>query len=160
MGVYPALADMLMERANALAEENKDIEVQVKARRSRLKELEANGLEVSDEEMNRLIALFQSGQGDRFALSDRIKSLVERIDFKSDGTQIPDYVDADIAAVIDKSPSFRITLKNGDVRAVLVDRADYQTILQSLVVGEGKRKEHLFRGQELDVSGDLIDQVK
>lgn len=162
----PALTDMMIARANALAEENKGYQSQVKDRQERLKELEANGLEVSDEDLAKIISLFQSGQGNRFALADRIRAMVERIEVKSDGVQIPNYVDADIAAAMIEgganNPSFTIKLRNADTQTVLVDRSDYQTILQSLVIdpASGKRKEHLFREQELDVSSDLIEQLK
>jgi len=157
----PALATMMLERANALATENKQIQEQIDARQAYLDQLQANGSDVSDEELNRLIGMFQNGEGNRFALADRIRSLVERIDVKSDGPQIPDWVDADVAAAIDKNPSFSVKLRNRDVQVVLVDRANPTTILQTLQMNVETPEvgHHLNRDEEVvrfDWQGEKI----
>jgi len=157
----PALADMMLGRANALAVENKEIEKQIEDRQAYLAQLQANGSDVSDEELNRLIGMFQNGEGNRFALADRIRSLVERIDVKSDGLQIPDWVDADVAAAIDKNPSFSVKLRNKDVQVVLVDRSDPTTILQTIQMNTETldTKYHLNRDEEVvrfDWEGEKI----
>ncbi|WP_084648093.1 recombinase family protein [Paracoccus sp. J39] len=147
----PALATMMLERANALATENKKIQEEIDARQAYLDQLQANGSDVSDEELNRLIGMFQNGEGNRFALADRIRSLVERIDIKSDGPQIPDWVDADVAAAIDKNPSFSVKLRNRDIQVVLVDRADPTKILQTLQMNTQtlETRYHVDRGEEI-----------
>lgn len=146
----PALSEMMLKRANVLAAENAEIEKQIADRESYLQQVQGGGSEVSEEELNSLIALFQNGQGDRFALADRIRSLVERIDVKSDGVQIPDWVDEDVASAIDKNPSFSVKLRNKDVQVVLVDRAEPTKILQTLVmdIDKAQIKHHLFRDEE------------
>lgn len=147
----PALTDMMLGRANELAVQNAELEKQVEARRVRLESLQADGSDVSDEELNRMIGMFQSGQGDRFALADRIRSLVERIDVKTDGPQIPAWVDADVAKAMDKNPSFSVKLRNRDVQVVVVDRSDPTKILQTLSMNPEANEINyrLIRGEEI-----------
>lgn len=152
----PDLAEMMIERANGLAQENKESQVQIDERKARLSELEANGLEVSDEELSKIIGLFQTGEGNRFTLSDRIKTIVERIEIKSNGTQIPDFVDADVRLAMitggAKHPKFTVKLKNRDAQTVFVDRSNPALILQTLAVdAAGQGKYHVNRDVELDL---------
>ncbi|MCJ1903192.1 recombinase family protein [Paracoccus versutus] len=146
----PALSEMMLERANVLAQENQTLEAQIKERQTKLQALEASGLEVSDGELAKIIEIFQSGQGNRFVLADRIRSLVERIDVKPDGPQIPAWVDGDVAEGIDKNPSFSVKLRNRDVQVVVVDRNDPTKLLQTLAMNieTREKKYHLFRGAE------------
>jgi|GEM_PF-196349 len=158
----PSLEEFLTARMLELQAEAAQVADQVKANQTRLAALSKSIIEVSDDEIDNLITMFSmDGDGDRFMLSERIKSVVSRIDLftvgkieesaaikmvESSGLP-PDEIAKVVDALIETAkngfaskPHFRVTLKDGDVQTVTPDPMDGSKIKVSV---RGGKQRHI-----------------
>nr|WP_232831635.1 recombinase family protein [Pseudogemmobacter bohemicus] len=123
----PDLEDVYTARMVKIREEQIGKRVRIGEMETRLSEIEGDGLEVPEEEMADLIASFRAGgEGDRFRLVSRIKSIVQSVVMFRNGSvsEVPDFVDdPQIIEIMNKSmvkqPHYRVMFKNGDVKIVV-----------------------------------------
>lgn len=155
----PSLSDIMIERANALGETVKATKETIGGIEEKIATLTENGIEISDEDLSGLISIFQDGSGDRFALADRIRSLVSRVRIFSVGKQddgkaaaliknsdLPNREKSKIMMVIENQrkagmasyPHFEITFKTGDIQVVIPDPSDAGRILVSTRAGNDR----------------------
>lgn len=113
----PALEDAYTQRMVELAADIKSREAMKADDQESLDKLGKDGSSISDEEMGELIKTLQAGQGDRFKLASRIKSIVARIDMFGAGRPDDDAVPHLIAPGLD-SQYIVVSFKDGIRRVV------------------------------------------
>lgn len=154
----PELFDIFTSRMLEIRKAQNATKEERKALDARLTVITRDGSEVSEEEQAAMVAAFQGGAGDRFALASRIRSIVERIDMFRVGTESKvDEVTND-PAVLDyvakhsafRDPYFVIKFKNGDVQIATPDPENPSKLAHSAKAGSDR---HVIIHEE-EIFGD------